>query len=410
MPTISVIIPTYNYSNVLRCAIESVLLQTFEDFELIVVGDGCTDDSEDVVQSFDDPRVRWHNLPQNYGNQGPANRKGLEMASGKYIAYLGHDDLWLRDHLEIAVSALQETGKPFGATLRMEIGPEEKGWSYIDHIGVMGFQLTRHITPGQLIHQREMGLQARWLSLHEMLDVKAKNTEMTFMRDLNHLAGADGFAAIQKLTTLKFAAIWRKDVYKKRPSHEQEHYLERIRTEPDVRQALLMENLQRAQQGLFYKPLNRTTGTETPLEHWGLIRHWQGLTNEEGTVAYASESATYEVFEGEPLFAEYTQRIDRLRIEKEAQLQKVRELRKVSNELRAQLEKLQSQQAALAQQAAATAQQLQDDKQNHQQEAEALRQDNDRLAKEIKAIHSTRAWQLVNRFWALKNRLSPARS
>src|SRR6476619_7155830 len=93
-PVVSVIIATYNWSSVLRYAIQSVLWQTFQDFELLVIGDGCTDDSAEVVASFTDPRIHWHNLPQNSGNQALPNHTGIDMARGQYIAYLGHDDLW----------------------------------------------------------------------------------------------------------------------------------------------------------------------------------------------------------------------------------------------------------------------------------------------------------------------------
>src|ERR1041385_1945984 len=101
MPRVSVIIPTYNWSSVLRYSIRSALWQTMQDFELIVVGDGCTDDSAEVVASFQDPRVSWHNLPSNCGSQSIPNNKGLELARGQYVAYLGHDDIWLPQHLEI---------------------------------------------------------------------------------------------------------------------------------------------------------------------------------------------------------------------------------------------------------------------------------------------------------------------
>jgi glycosyltransferase involved in cell wall biosynthesis len=106
VPRVTVIIPTYNWSTVLSYAIRSVLRQTFTDFELLVIGDGCTDDSEQVVSAIDDPRVQWINLPVNSRHQSTPNNEGLKRASGEYIAYLGHDDLWLPHHLGVTVAAL----------------------------------------------------------------------------------------------------------------------------------------------------------------------------------------------------------------------------------------------------------------------------------------------------------------
>jgi hypothetical protein len=91
-PRVSVLIATYNWSAVLPFSIGSVLAQTFGDFELLVIGDGCTDDSAAVVAAIDDPRVRWINLPQNTGHQSAPNNRGLQEARGELIAYLGHDD------------------------------------------------------------------------------------------------------------------------------------------------------------------------------------------------------------------------------------------------------------------------------------------------------------------------------
>src|SRR5258708_504056 len=109
-PRVTVIIPTYNWSTVLPYAIDSVLKQTMGDFELLVVGDGCTDDSEQVVTAINDARVRWINLPANTGHQAGPNNRGLQEARGEFIAYLGHDDLWLRHHLQCTTDGLDETG------------------------------------------------------------------------------------------------------------------------------------------------------------------------------------------------------------------------------------------------------------------------------------------------------------
>ena len=99
MPIVSVIIPTYNCSGLLRQSVESVLLQEMDDFELWVIGDGCTDDSRKVVEGFGDPRVFWHNLRTNSGGPGTPRNEGLRRARGQYVAYLGHDDLWFPWHL-----------------------------------------------------------------------------------------------------------------------------------------------------------------------------------------------------------------------------------------------------------------------------------------------------------------------
>ena len=98
-PRVTVIMATYNWSAVLPYSIGSVLRQTFTDFELLVIGDGCTDDSEQVVTSIGDPRVHWINLPRNTRHQSGPNNEGLARARGEFIAYLGHDDLWLPHHL-----------------------------------------------------------------------------------------------------------------------------------------------------------------------------------------------------------------------------------------------------------------------------------------------------------------------
>ena len=105
-PRVTVIVATYNWSSVLPYSIGSVLRQSFTDFELLVIGDRGTDDSEQVVAAIHDPRLRWINLPVNSGHQSGPNNEGLRQARGSIIAYVGHDDSWLPHHLELMVAAI----------------------------------------------------------------------------------------------------------------------------------------------------------------------------------------------------------------------------------------------------------------------------------------------------------------
>jgi glycosyltransferase involved in cell wall biosynthesis len=91
MPRVSVIVPTYNRGDVLARAIESVLRQELRDLELIVVDDCSTDDTESIVESYDDPRVRYFRHETNRGGSAARNT-GIEHATGEYVAFLDDDD------------------------------------------------------------------------------------------------------------------------------------------------------------------------------------------------------------------------------------------------------------------------------------------------------------------------------
>lgn len=109
MPTVSVIIPVYNRADVLPRAMNSVLDQTFEDFELIIVDDGSTEDIEAVVDGYDDPRVTY--LPHLRNRGGSAARNtGIQHATGEYVAFLDSDDVWRPEKLERQVRLLESRG------------------------------------------------------------------------------------------------------------------------------------------------------------------------------------------------------------------------------------------------------------------------------------------------------------
>jgi len=106
---ISVILPTYNRASLLPRAMRSVLEQTYQDLELVVVDDASTDDTARVVAEINDYRVRYVCQEKNKGACAARNR-GISMARGEYIAFQDSDDTWLPDKLEKQLRRMEETG------------------------------------------------------------------------------------------------------------------------------------------------------------------------------------------------------------------------------------------------------------------------------------------------------------
>ncbi len=123
MPSVSVIIPTYNRAEYLRQALESVFAQSLAPYEVIVVDDGSTDHTPEVVQAFG-PRVRY--CRQDHRGIAAARNLGLEVARGEVIAWLDADDLWEPNFLASAISLLTDDAHVDGVY---------SGLTYIDAAG-----------------------------------------------------------------------------------------------------------------------------------------------------------------------------------------------------------------------------------------------------------------------------------
>ena len=106
MPTISVILPTYNREKLLAEAVSSVLQQTYTDYELIVVDDGSTDDTKAVLQPFMN-RIRY--ISQENGGVSHARNTGVSAATGKWVAFHDSDNVWLPEKLEKQMNVIRET-------------------------------------------------------------------------------------------------------------------------------------------------------------------------------------------------------------------------------------------------------------------------------------------------------------
>jgi glycosyltransferase involved in cell wall biosynthesis len=105
---VDVILPTYRRPHTIGFAIRSVLGQSHPRFTLHVVGDGCDAQTEAVVRSFDDPRIRFRRFPKGTGFGYVHRNTVLKESSAPYIAYMTDDDLWFPDHLERGLARLQD--------------------------------------------------------------------------------------------------------------------------------------------------------------------------------------------------------------------------------------------------------------------------------------------------------------
>lgn len=123
---VSIIMPSYNTAKYIAETVQSVLAQTYQDWELIIVDDCSTDDTDEVIKPFlCDSRIRYFKNEKNSGAAVSRNR-ALREAKGKWIAFLDSDDLWLPEKLEKQIAFMEENGYHFSYTDYMEIDEASK--------------------------------------------------------------------------------------------------------------------------------------------------------------------------------------------------------------------------------------------------------------------------------------------
>jgi glycosyltransferase involved in cell wall biosynthesis len=140
-PTVSVVIPTYNRAYIVDHAIKSVLSQTYRDLELIVVDDGSTDNTEQIVREGGDHRIRYLRHEKNQG-MSAARNTGIRASSGEYIAFQDSDDVWvpekLQKQMEVFGSLPGKVGVVYSGLLRINNG-NKRYIPYKKNIKVDGF-------------------------------------------------------------------------------------------------------------------------------------------------------------------------------------------------------------------------------------------------------------------------------
>jgi glycosyltransferase involved in cell wall biosynthesis len=237
MPTVSVVMATYNRSELLPYSIGSVMRQSLPDWEMIVVGDGCTDDTAEVVGHLAaaDPRIRFVNRTPRCGEQAGPNNRGVELARGRYIAFLNHDDLWLADHLERGVESIERLGADLVFPLPMNI----------DRHGV---PRCYRVDPDGLYHPWTFVPASYWLMRREMAadvgpwhfsrEIWGINTSQDFL----YRASQAGKRMVldRRVSCLVFSSGDRPRSYKLRDGSELAGWFKRVCDEPELVERLLI--------------------------------------------------------------------------------------------------------------------------------------------------------------------------
>lgn len=186
---ISVLIPVYNSENYIAEAIESVLQQTYQDFEIIVVDDGSTDNTRQMVESFGE-KVQYH-YQENSG-AGASRNKCVRLSRGEFLAFLDSDDVWSKNKLELQLQEF-ESDNSLEAVFGMLKNVQQKDWEQsVYQTNVPGEQLLKGYTQNTMLIKREaffrVGMFSEENTIGEFVDwllrAKEANLQMKLLPEL----------------------------------------------------------------------------------------------------------------------------------------------------------------------------------------------------------------------------------
>ena len=229
-PFFSIVLATFDRGDHIRPSIQSVLEQTFSDFELLVVGDGCNDSTEQAVKSFGSAKISWRNLTQNSGSQSAPNNLGIRHARGGWVAYIGHDDVWAPDHLLRLHEAIEANDTvDFVVSGCIYYGPEGSDVYFVNGLFETADAPFRHFfPPSSIAHQRKaVSRIGDWLPPRSI----QAPVDSDFL--LRAARAGLGFASTGRVTVHKFAAGHRYLSYLSQSSAEQYAMLRLLRDRDD---------------------------------------------------------------------------------------------------------------------------------------------------------------------------------
>ncbi|MBN9218251.1 MAG: glycosyltransferase family 2 protein [Mesorhizobium sp.] len=225
MPLFSVIMATYNRGRHILPSIQSVLRQSCQDFELLVIGDCCTDDTAEIVGALASPQIRWLNLPERGGSQSFPNNAGIELSRGPAIAYIGHDDIWAPDHLQALAGLLQQDSQvDFAVSGAIFHGPRASNFRQVTGIfSDKAAAFTHFFPPSSFGHRRDVTNRiGMWRDPRQI----APPVDADLL--LRAAKSGMNFVSTQRITVHKFAAGHRYLSYMSHSSDEQQRMIRRI--------------------------------------------------------------------------------------------------------------------------------------------------------------------------------------
>ena len=181
MPKVSVIIPTYNRSKYVTKAIDSVLGQTYKDYEIIVVDDGSTDNTKEVLKPYTD-RIKY--LYQENTGVSAARNAGIRAAGGQWIAFLDSDDEWLPEKLSIQMDYLSRHNEIVAFITNVKfILPDNKSINLFEMKNYSNNEIDSYVLPRPLIDVLKVFLFALMAKRKILLDIGCFDESMSIYED-----------------------------------------------------------------------------------------------------------------------------------------------------------------------------------------------------------------------------------
>ena len=224
LPYFSVVVAAYNSGERILPTIRSVLAQTYRRFEVLVIGDGCTDATGEILVSNFGQAVRWENLDRNYGSQSYPNNAGIDLSRGTHVAYLGHDDIWSPHHLEKLATTIREADPDFAVSGAVYHTPP--GSKYYQFTGIFDDPSTAErefFPPSSFAHRHDVVQR-----IGPWKDPREINAPVDCEFLLRAAANDCTFVSTKVITVHKFAAGHRYLWYRFPSAHEQQRMLERL--------------------------------------------------------------------------------------------------------------------------------------------------------------------------------------